>query len=470
MNYSSAQLTLILKEANVKGRSSAKTLSEKLELCKVHDLLNKTIPELPNDILHHIVQLTVDNFINYIKTNNGSIAKVQEFYLTLVALSSTCKDLNTSMPNSHECWVAILRALANSHDVRDSIQALNYVEKGKVSARRALQLVTGTGCEFCKCARTRTVQWPFLKRWCQRCLESNTLSDYRLTHDYYIKPSILNDIPYLNVNLYSRYYGPYVLAFYQIDQVIEAYAKKTSTNVTCLEDILRIGLAEEKLRKAKEYEELMKRHQEAYALQKEKEAAVHAMFLNVSNDGIPYSKSKLVTHSKLYYRMIWGDQTPDQIRILFDYDPNVIENIKKEVVEYDLRNLIKRCVKDSKKDIGDGHETIPSEDIFTYCLQKSHDLTTPMPTRFTKKWFREKLWSDDTLSHFQSRAAANLAYEEEKLRKKEEKRQRREEKLAPKYLCPHCTHSEKAMKREFLQAGLIQHMRDYHKINMDPTS
>lgn len=92
------------------------------------------------------------------------------------------------------------------------------------SPQRSLQLLANRGCEECGKSRIRKVYWPFAKRLCKSCLESLTISDYRLTREYNIPPEFW-PTNHQNVQLWSKYYGSYNLKFYLISEVETRFGK-----------------------------------------------------------------------------------------------------------------------------------------------------------------------------------------------------------------------------------------------------
>lgn len=489
MSYTASQLTQLLKDAKVKGRSSVRTHSSKLELCKKHDLLNLLekekeekeikrigVPELPLDMIRIVIDKIVIKGVKEIEASTACtvIPTALKFFETLMAMSLTCRDFRDILKDNDDCWMDILKAFKNKRKdhMREASEGIIEVEEGNVTARRALQLVTGTGCECCKCPRIRKVHWPFLQRMCRPCLETMTISDYRLEHDYLIKPFIFKGLPFVQSYLYSKYFGQYLVTFYLRDSVVKTYTEKTGKPVLCLEDIKEIGLEELRVKREKEA-----------VLQKEKETMIYDTFLtfhltkaNVEAKSKPYPFKKMVKNSTTFRDLI---QMKDLDRIKTKINENekqVFQDVRNEIEEHDFRDFVSRCTRALKKDnilekdIGDGHDIIHLHDLNTLAHKTVTRLSIKPPAKHTKKWFNENIWSV-ILPDLKTETNQKYAKIQEEERRREERRQIaqmvNEAEIEAKRIrdetrmqCPYCDPSN---NRTYLRAGLIQHAMAIHK-------
>ena len=489
MSYTVFQLTQLLKDANVKGRSAARTREDKLTLCQKYDLCKilkekeadeerkkETLPELPLDIIRQVIGFMVCDNVREIRSGKHRVdlvPKVYKMFRTLAAMSTVCKDFRDILPDTDESWANLLDAFASqSRDhMREAIVALDHVKANQISGRRALELVVATGCECCECPRTRKVYWPFFKRWCRTCLESKTMSDHRLKTDYMIPAAMLNELPYVTAVLFSPYFGQYELKFYLKESMIEIFRETTNQVVTTLEEIKQIGL--EKQRKINE---------ELLVIKKNKDREIEAL---VSSFHITIHSFKKMQRSSGTLRDIIhsGNMERIQTNIL---DPILISKIKEDIYQYDLRAFLNRCAKEmknkKKNEIGDGHEYIRSSNIYDLSKLLAKNKIEEMksidqPVRFTKKWYLANVW-DDVLPSLQEMARNIMTRkEEERIRREEdeekemrlstikslvrthvENEKAKEKDNALGFMCPYCNRN-----RRFKEEGLVQHVLAIHR-------
>ena len=160
------------------------------------------ILDLPPDLL----RLTLENIAR--ETMRVNISKPKTAIKTLVAIESTSKKLHTL--------------------INDGIWKLAwtiYAEKYKCepvdtnNPKACLLLYTMTGCQFCKIPRIRKVYEQFQVRCCTECLYKHTISDYKLDSLYLIKKEMVQDLPSISKDMWSKYAGEYTLTFYWISQI-----------------------------------------------------------------------------------------------------------------------------------------------------------------------------------------------------------------------------------------------------------
>jgi hypothetical protein len=118
---------------------------------------------------------------------------------------------------------------------RETYGAVTEVAVGRLPARRALSLVCLTGCELCRHARVRKANWTFGVRCCQMCIETNTISDYRLRACGLTDEAVLDALPHTHVNMYAPRVGSYSLRFYWRSVALEA-VRVGVPDATSLED------------------------------------------------------------------------------------------------------------------------------------------------------------------------------------------------------------------------------------------
>ncbi|KAG1676241.1 hypothetical protein FOA52_006459 [Chlamydomonas sp. UWO 241] len=124
--------------------------------------------------------------------------------------------MHEHLSDEHVCWVHALSSFADAEaegaHKRDAQQALEEVQANRVSARRALQLVTLTGCELCGRKAIRKVVWPFNIRFCENCIDLKTVTDYRLTGhkgDFHLKYSDLEGLRHFTTDVWHRHLGSF---------------------------------------------------------------------------------------------------------------------------------------------------------------------------------------------------------------------------------------------------------------------
>jgi hypothetical protein len=136
---------------------------------------------------------------------------------TLQSLAFTCRSLRHTLDSRNPTWLHMLEALDRAcGESRDFAEGLRRVRNDLgVTAKRALELTAGTGCELCGARRIRKVHWPFLVRCCQQCLRENTVSDYRLDREFRVNRGGLQGVPHTVVEIFRPRIGrPYTLRFY----------------------------------------------------------------------------------------------------------------------------------------------------------------------------------------------------------------------------------------------------------------
>lgn len=258
-----AYLRNLLKEAGVKGRSKAVTHAALLDLCHLHHLLpcTKQSTELPDDILRVIIENVVSGLISKCTKKAAG-----ELCMTLMRFSLVCTEWQSMFGPTGKCWQELLDRLLVDVPASDPFHeslcsAQQAVVSGTCNARKALCLVSIVGCELCGAQRIRKVHWPFVVRCCQSCLESHTISDYRLKNDYSMPENVLQGLPHTIGEMYTPRFGAYTLRFYWRLQALEELRKVHAPGRQGLSfDDIDAILAERRERAAeKERQELLKR-------------------------------------------------------------------------------------------------------------------------------------------------------------------------------------------------------------------
>ena len=102
---------------------------------------------------------------------------------------------------------------------------------GNVAPRDVVRLTAANGCMHCGKSRIHKVYWPFLLRVCRKpCLESLTISDYRLRTDYKVSADVYRGLPHTFGELYAPRIGSYTLTFYlhaHVDRVLTSLGRLT---------------------------------------------------------------------------------------------------------------------------------------------------------------------------------------------------------------------------------------------------
>jgi hypothetical protein len=232
-----------LKAAAVKGRAAATTRAQLLALCAQHGLLpvasgpavgpssaGTGLLDLPSDVLELVLRATVDSNVRSLKrmasasgagygahpANPRVLAEAGALTRTMLALTLTSRGLRAMLPDDAPQWTEVLRVFADCDALhcRNAAAGIEQAEQGAVSVRRALCLVALTGCELCGAKRVRKVQWTFAVRYCQRCLEAHTISDYRLRTELGAPDGLLQSLPHIVVEMYRPRVGTFDARFY----------------------------------------------------------------------------------------------------------------------------------------------------------------------------------------------------------------------------------------------------------------
>ena len=275
--HPASSLRRALTDASVKGRSAAKTRAEMERLCAQHGLLGLTlddnkvvlalaVPELPDDVLNivcmRVASTTVEQLIALCEANRRAKEGYQPDARVLKAAETTTRTLmsmccssrmfyETLEPNA-EPWSKLLHVFvmcSNLH-AREAHMAQDLVNKGKLTPKRALELVVCTGCELCRAKGIRKVHWPFKVRCCQECLYSCTISTYRLTTDFSITDKQLRYLPKTEAMMYRPGVGSFSCHFVWTDDAVTALSE-------------HYGMSFAKLRDAYEYVQRLKDEEEA---------------------------------------------------------------------------------------------------------------------------------------------------------------------------------------------------------------
>jgi hypothetical protein len=217
----------------VKGRSKAKTRDELIALCNQHNLTYTH--ELPNDVLDIIASCLINTMIedtDYYFT----IAKFNQYFQTIKALEQSSKFFYKLIQTK---WIDLLELYTHYEHLhgRDSKEALKMVQSGRISAKRCLNLVVETGCEFCNAKRIRKVYWPFKVRLCESCLYSNTINSVTVISDYGLAKHHFIDRPHNTRNMYTPHTGSYTSYFYWKSDVLKRYNFICNTRYSTFEEI-----------------------------------------------------------------------------------------------------------------------------------------------------------------------------------------------------------------------------------------
>ena len=481
-----AKMRELLQKANIKGRSSAKTSELLLALCKTHKLIpgegeegeEEPAPaaELPFDILREVIKITVYKGIDDLKDSSKS---AKNLCSVLFNLKIVCKEFRDMLPANHEYWLSILETFARCKDhCRDALDALEYVKKGQISAQRALQLVVGTGCENCNCKRIRKVTWPFFKRWCQPCVESLTVVDYKLKKLYKIEFWVYGNLPYILSEMYNRQHGAYTVKCYLTESVLNNYRRfKNMNHITSLSQIENINI----INKQNQHD------------------IICNMFQEKSNS--KYSIASLKNNHRFndLFNMEFGSAKT------LIANPAFITEICNDVYNKELNDLVSNWVHELRPEIGKGQDGIPKYSITKYAVDAfRHYLNTNTVNFIKRELFVENIWTK-MLPELRDKAVAVLAarkIKKEELKIKKEEIRINKERLAEelrikaeedqrirkctedlignrdlnelltslphnygKYKCPICE-LKRPTNREFLLHGLKQHINDFHKITI----
>lgn len=442
------KLNKLLKDANIGGRSAAKTYKQKLELCEMHGLL-KEPAELPLDILRKVFEIIIEKGIE----KALDVKSANNLFKTLSSLSATCKTFREILHNEHKCWEQILLAFAtnsNEHS-RDAQNAYNFAmsHQRDLSHRRALELVSGTGCECCGCNRTRKVYWPFQKRWCRKCLERNTISDYRLVNDCGVERRIFSNLPFVEAELYSRHIGTYTLRFYLIDQVVAAGGVN---NLDDFKDQWQTQKAlEEAARLEKEAIEIAERlEKEAIerAARLEKEAIERAAKLE------KYEKIKEAYKNEMPTEKFETSKTfQNLVELSFkDATKNMAKNVSKIIQELSMKTLrvqVKRWMKDEMLTLKYNEHFCwknAEEAVIKFSSHKGNE-----GIKKTKTWFQDHVWPSVSPAFIEQANIRKI--------KEEEKNKHIVAIVVGKnqFKCPECNKN-----KVFGCIGLSQHAMDMH--------
>ena len=238
--YRLRHLTKLLSDAKIAGRSAAKTYQQKYELCKSHKLLQEP-DELPTDVMRLIVQKSIGN----------CDTDPSDAYNVLVSLSRVNKEVRSLVEPK---W----KDAMNSIDTAEKRRAMEQVRKGAINIKRALYLITQTGCEFCERKRIRKVYWEFGGgvRCCTDCLHARTMSDYRLENELGVSKKILDRLPHTTAEMYAPKIGSYTLRFYWTKTVLKEIGASSVEYAREICDARNKAaeLAKEERRKAQEEE------------------------------------------------------------------------------------------------------------------------------------------------------------------------------------------------------------------------
>jgi len=469
MSLTCAKMRELLRNANIKGRSSAKTSEQLLSLCKTHKLLPDTeseavetvepvVAELPFDILREVIKLTVYQGVEDVKYSSKS---AKNLCSVLFNLKIVCKEFRDMLPANHEYWLAILETFAKCKDhCREALEALQYVKNGKISAQRALQLVVGTGCENCNCKRIRKVSWPFFKRWCQPCVESLTVADYKLKDIYKIEFWVYGNLPFILSEMYNRQYGAYTIKCYLTESVLDNYRRfKNMKHVTSLAQIENIN----QITKQNQHDVICKMFQEkSYSKYSIAALKNNHRFNDLFNMEFGLAKAQL-------------------------NNPAFITEICNDVYNKELNDSVRIWVRELRSEIGKGQDGIPEYSILNDALNKFKYYLNKN-TIATRELFIKNVWTK-MLPELHTQALAVIdarkvkkeelrikkerIAEELRIRKAEEQRLRQStEELnefvaslphnSGRYKCPICE-IKRPTNRDFLLPGLKQHIKDVHK-------
>lgn len=226
-----ADLRSRLTAARIKGRSTATTHADLMALCVKHGLMapnaaavdnpaelttpTTTFHDMPSDVVELVLRAVVESSVVSLKQKRvredaGALTR------TMLALTLTNRGLRAMLPDTAPQWMEVLRVFADCETLhcRESAVALERASKGLTSPRRALCLVAMTGCELCGAKRIRKVYWEFEVRCCRRCLEANTISDYRLRVELGVSNGLLARMPHTVVQMYRPRVGTFDTRFY----------------------------------------------------------------------------------------------------------------------------------------------------------------------------------------------------------------------------------------------------------------
>ena len=246
VEYKQGELRRMLSNADVKGRSHARTKKDMYDLCLEKNLINSNVPYLPGDIQDAILHERVFScFINDINDNMetivGSTSKLKKSMLqvakVLCRMSCISKMHRDTLHANSFHWHSMLGILIKC-EPQNKI-ALDSVKKGNVTAKRALLLLIRSGCEYCNKPRVNKVywQWKVPERSCKDCFYERTISDYDLRRTYDFDD--FGDLGYEPAEIYSRYMESYILKFFSKSDVLELINKRKSTNFETLADAKR---------------------------------------------------------------------------------------------------------------------------------------------------------------------------------------------------------------------------------------
>jgi len=417
---------------------------------------------LPFDILREVIKITVYKGIDDLKDSSKSASNLCSL---LFNMKIVCKEFRDMLPANHEYWLSILETFARCKDhCREALYALEYVKKGKISSQRALQLVVGTGCENCNCKRIRKVSWPFFKRWCQPCVESLTVADYKLKDIYKIEFWVYGNLPFILSEMYNRQHGAYTIKCYLTESVLDNYRRfKNMKHVTSLSQIENINI----INKQNQHD------------------IICNMFQEKSNS--KYSLASLKNNHRFndLFNMEFGSA-----KTLLA-NPTFITEICNDVYDKELNDSVRSWIRELRPEIGKGQDGIPEYFIINDALNKFQYYLNKN-TIATRDLFIENVWTKMLPElHTQALAvldARKVKKEElrikkeriaEELRIRKELQEAEEQRLrqsttelnellaslphnSGRYKCPICE-IKGPTNREFLLPGLKQHITVVHK-------
>jgi len=176
-----------------------------------------SLDDLPLDISRMLVDKIANAYVDQYKSGNV-LKKTKEVCKTLQNLTCSTRMFRDILGQDHGVWHNVLDFFSSKSDEHSREVKLGQAEvtNGTMTAKRAVQLVSLTGCEICGKSRIRKVHWTFGTRCCQDCLYSSTISDYRLVNDFGLGRGQIVPLKHTTVEMYKpgRYGGAYTLRFY----------------------------------------------------------------------------------------------------------------------------------------------------------------------------------------------------------------------------------------------------------------
>lgn len=347
--------------------------------------------EVPSDLIDLIIKHSVQIGIKRQLTHPANILKeTEQICATLSAIESSCKTMHELLRSS-PYWRSVLDMFNASSDnhCRDTLTALHLVRNGAVTVRRAIALVSGTGCEVCATARIRKIHWPFSLRCCQPCLERLTISNYRIQHDYGLPANSFQHLPHSSVRMWSHRGGFYHLCFFMLDEIYNIFMARAAEQERGKEFLKRHAGISQLMRENYRVSEILKQKRSDAALY----PAIHAR-------KIAYFMANKALHGG-NYTICENDLDKSNAEFVkikeIDMNPSTVRVIYLDVSFHKLRSNVCRWVRElANDDVVTKYDNSVIWPVIDACfghvklIFDDHE-----DARRDKNWFRANVWNGE---------------------------------------------------------------------------